>query len=154
PSDRATVTGVVPVTADVGDDRGVAQAQLVVDGAVSGPPVGAPGSSVSFSLDTTSLAAGPHSLQVAVQDAAGNTGVSPPVSVQVPDTRSPTVPGGLSATTSGSTVHLGWAPSSDDVGVTGYQVSRNGVVLGRTTTTSYDDATGKQGTTYSYTVQA
>jgi hypothetical protein len=156
PSDQATVTGVVPVTADVGDDRGVTQAQLLVDGTASGAAVTAPGSSVGFSLDTTTLGAGPHTVSVQVQDAAGNTGLSPTVTidVHVPDVSPPTAPSGLSATVTGSSVDLRWQPSSDNIGVSGYKVLRNGVLLAQTTTTAYTDTTGQQGSTYSYAVQA
>lgn len=71
-----------------------------------------------------------------------------------PDTTAPSVPSGLSAMLTGSSVDLSWQPSSDDVGVSGYNVLRNGVLLGQTAGTSYPDTTGQQGSTYSYTVQA
>ena len=73
---------------------------------------------------------------------------------QVTDTTAPTAPSGLSATVTGSTVHLSWQPSSDNVGVTGYTVLRDGVPMATATATAYADATGKQGSTYSYAVQA
>jgi chitodextrinase len=156
PDDQASVTGTVSVTAEVGDDHGVTQAQLKVDGAASGDPVADPGGSVGFTLDTSTLGDGPHTLRVQVQDAAGNTGLSDPVTVNVytPDTTAPTTPGGLKATLTGSTVDLSWQASSDDIGVRGYTVLRNGVALGQTTATTYADTTGRQGTTYTYTVRA
>jgi len=156
PSDQAVVTGDVAVTAAVGDDRGVTQAQLLVDGAATGDPVAAPGSAVGFVLDTTTVGDGPHTLRVQVEDAAGNVGVSDPVTVTVhtPDTQAPTAPGGLSASVVGSTVTLSWQPSSDNVGVSGYRVLRDGAVLGQTAATTYADATGRQGSTYRYTVEA
>ena len=44
-----------------------------------------------------------------------------------PDTEPPTVPGGLIATViSSSQINLSWAASSDNVGVVGYRVYRNG----------------------------
>ncbi len=156
PGDQAAVTGSVPVTADVSDDQGVTQAELLVDGTANGAAVTPGGSSVSFSLDATRLGDGPHTLSVRVQDAAGNTGLSPPVTVNVytPDTQPPSAPSGLTATVTGSTVDLSWQPSSDNVGVSGYNVLRDGVPLARTTAAAYADATGQQGTTYSYSVQA
>ena len=81
------------------------------------------------------------------------------VTLGTADTTKPTAPTGLSATqAANSTVHLGWTGSTDNVGVTGYRVSRT---AGATTTTSnigvvttYDDTTAVPGTAYSYTVAA
>src|SRR6202041_3751875 len=74
---------------------------------------------------------------------------------QAPDTTPPSVPTGLSATAVSSTqVNLSWTASPDNVGVTGYDVFRNGTQVGTTTTTSYQDTGLTAGTTYSYTVAA
>jgi len=72
-----------------------------------------------------------------------------------PDTTPPSVPAGLSATAVSSTqINLSWTASTDNVGVTGYDVFRNGAQVGTTTTTSYQDTGLTAGTTYSYTVAA
>jgi len=72
-----------------------------------------------------------------------------------PDTTAPSVPAGLAkGTVSATSVALSWTASTDDVGVTGYQVFRNGTQIGTSTTTSYTDATAAAATTYSYTVKA
>src|SRR6202034_1286741 len=74
-----------------------------------------------------------------------------------PDTTPPSVPTGLSATAVSSTqINLSWTASTDNVGVTGYDVFRNGTQVGTTTTTttSYQDTGLTAGTTYSYTVAA
>src|SRR5690348_10027242 len=73
------------------------------------------------------------------------------------DTQPPTTPTGLTATTVGSTsVSLSWNASTDNVGVAGYTVYRNGTVVGATgaTTTSFVDSTASPTTSYSYTVDA
>jgi chitodextrinase len=71
------------------------------------------------------------------------------------DTQPPSVPASLHATSVASTsVSLAWSPSTDNVGVTGYTVYRNGVSLGTVSTTSFTDNTVSPGTTYSYTVDA
>ena len=49
---------------------------------------------------------------------------------------------------------LSWTASTDNVGVTGYQVLRNGTQIGTTTSTSYTDTSVAANTTYTYTVQA
>jgi chitodextrinase len=71
------------------------------------------------------------------------------------DTTPPSVPANLSATAvSQSQINLSWSPSTDNVGVAGYQVFRNGTELGTTTATSYMDVNLAASTTYSYTVTA
>lgn len=75
------------------------------------------------------------------------------------DTQPPTAPGGLTATpvTSGSArIDLAWSPSTDNVGVSGYRVYRDGALLATVggATTSYSDSSGSSGTTYTYTVAA
>lgn len=71
------------------------------------------------------------------------------------DTQAPTAPTGVTATakTSGS-VSLSWTASTDNTGVTGYNVFRNGVQVGSTATTSYTDTGLSASTAYSYTVKA
>ena len=72
-----------------------------------------------------------------------------------PDTTPPTVPTGLTATPlSSSQVNLAWTPSTDDVGVTGYKVFRNGALLNTTPTNAYSDTGLLPATTYSYRVSA
>ena len=71
------------------------------------------------------------------------------------DTTAPSVPAGLTATAVSSTrVDLSWSASTDNVGVAGYRVFRNGAQIGTPATTSFSDTTAAPGTTYSYTVAA
>lgn len=71
------------------------------------------------------------------------------------DTTSPSVPTNLVATALSSTkVSLTWSASSDVVGVTGYDVYRNGSKIGSSSGVAYTDATALASTTYSYTVVA
>src|SRR5947208_8829554 len=77
----------------------------------------------------TGLSVGTYSYTVAARDAAGN--ISPnsaTASVTIADTTAPTTPTGLTAAVAGSTgANLAWSASTDNVGVTGYIVRRNGV---------------------------
>jgi chitodextrinase len=69
----------------------------------------------------------------------------------------PSVPGGLTATPSGtSEVDLRWNASTDNdaTGVAGYRVYRNGVLAGDVAGTSFADTGLAAATTYSYTVSA
>src|SRR5437899_221954 len=103
----------------------------------------------------TGLAVGTYSYTVAAGDAAGN--ISPDsasASVTIADTTPPSTPTGLTAAVAGSTgANLSWSASTDNVGVTGYIVRRNGTQVATPATTSYAD-TGLAVGTYSYTVAA
>jgi hypothetical protein len=71
------------------------------------------------------------------------------------DSAPPSIPTGLSATAvSSSQINLTWAASTDNVGVTGYKVYRNGSQVGTSTTTTYADTGLLPLTTYTYTVSA
>src|SRR5439155_589986 len=71
------------------------------------------------------------------------------------DTTPPTTPTGLTGAAAGSTgVNLSWSASTDNVGVTGYIVRRNGVQVATPATTSFADTGLSAATTYSYTVAA
>ena len=73
----------------------------------------------------------------------------------------PSAPSGLTATaTSSSSVNLSWTASTDNIGVTGYNIFRapqgstNYVQIGTSTTPSYTDSGLASNTAYTYTVQA
>ena len=70
------------------------------------------------------------------------------------DTIAPTAPGNLSATLKRRAVNLSWQASSDNVGVAGYQVARNGSVIGATTNTTWIDQSVASGTDYVYSIKA
>lgn len=72
------------------------------------------------------------------------------------DTTPPSAPSSLSANApSSDRVTLTWTASTDDVGVTGYAVYRDGSLLANVgVQTTYADTTVSASTTYSYTVKA
>jgi chitodextrinase len=71
------------------------------------------------------------------------------------DTTPQTVPAGVTGVAVSTTqVNLSWTASTDNVGVTGYNVYRNGTKIGTTSNTSYQDTGLSAGTTYLYTVSA
>ena len=78
------------------------------------------------------------------------------VTTGAPDTVKPTPPASLAATVmSASRVDLAWQPASDNVGVTGYRVFRNGnLIASPGVTTAYSDTTAAANTSYSYQVYA
>ena len=92
---------------------------------------------------------------LAVDEANNQSGWSNIASATVPDTTPPSTPTGLSASAqSWSTVSLSWTASTDNVGIAGYRVYRNGGSIGTTGGTTYTDQTTSPSTSYSYTVGA
>ena len=53
-----------------------------------------------------------------------------------------------------TSVSLSWAASTDDVGVAGYQIYRNGVQVGTITDTNYTDSGLTGNTAYTYSIDA
>ncbi|WP_082598639.1 MULTISPECIES: glycoside hydrolase family 18 chitinase [unclassified Kitasatospora] len=106
------------------------------------------------------LAAGTYNITVVAFDAAGNRSApAGPVQVVVPppqpDTQAPTKPGTPTATPDSRSVALSWAASTDNVGVTAYDVY-NGATLATSVTTGTSAAvTGlTPETDYTFTVKA
>ncbi|MDO6599031.1 GEVED domain-containing protein [Tenacibaculum sp. 1_MG-2023] len=106
------------------------------------------------SVNTSS--AGTYTLNYNVSDAAGNaaTQVSRTVNVNA-DTQAPTAPTSLSASNvTQTTATLTWSASTDNVGVTGYEVFSGGTSIGTVTGTSANITGLTADTSYSYTVNA
>jgi chitodextrinase len=99
-----------------------------------------------------------YSYTVRARDAAGNTSAASSalsVTTQAPDTTAPSTPTGLSASAvTSSSVTLSWTAATDNYGVAGYYVSRNGTQIATSTGTSYTDTSLSPSTAYSYTVKA
>ena len=71
------------------------------------------------------------------------------------DTEAPTVPTNLTASNiTDTTVDLSWNASSDNVGVTGYEVFQDGSSVGTTAGTSYTATGLSSNTSYAFTVRA
>ena len=78
-----------------------------------------------------------------------------PSPIPTPDTEPPTVPTNLTAqAVSSSQINLSWNPSTDNVGVSGYDVYRNSIKVATVTTTSFGDTGLLASTTYTYFVRA
>src|SRR5438046_929280 len=100
-----------------------------------------------------------YSYTVAAYDAAGNLSAqsssASATTPAPPDTTPPSVPTGLTASAvSSSQINLSWTASSDNVGVSGYRVYRNGTQIATTGATSFANTGLSPSTTYSYTVAA
>jgi chitodextrinase len=92
-----------------------------------------------------------YGYEVRAVDAAGNLG--PPAAATATtlgaDTAAPSVPTGLKATVQkGRKVALSWSASSDNTGVVGYDVFRDGTRIAGATGTTYSDRPGRGTFTY------
>jgi chitodextrinase len=93
--------------------------------------------------------------EVRAIDSAGNASGAATVDTStVADTEAPTVPAGFDATPDDGSIALSWAASSDNVGVTGYEIRRDSVVIATVPTPGYSDTGLTNGTLYLYEVRA
>ena len=118
--------------------------------------------STTNSYSNTGLSASTtYTYRVSAYDAAGNVS-SPSNSTSATtssggggDTQTPTVSTGLSAQAiSSSQINLSWTASTDNVGVTGYSIYRDGALIDTSATNSYSNTGLSASTTYTYTVSA
>jgi glucose/arabinose dehydrogenase len=143
------------------DNVGVAAYDIYHDGAEM--------KSVSGTTLSTSLTLVPGAkwaLYVNARDAAGNVSqASANVNIDIPhcapDNQAPSTPGQLNATASGTTVNLSWNAATDNVAVRAYDVFRDNVKVGTTTSngptppaTTFIDSGLKANTRYQYHVVA
>jgi chitodextrinase len=132
------------------DNAGVTGYRVYRNGSLVASPAG-----TSYS-DTGLAEATSYSYTVAAYDDEGNT--SAPcgaVAVYTADATAPSIPSNLQGTAaSTSQINLTWTASTDNVGVTGYKVYRNGSQIGMTASTSFSDTGLSEATSYSYRVAA
>jgi hypothetical protein len=123
-----------------------------------------PGSTGTATLSVTSAqssTAGAYSVQLEAADAqealhANSTASTYIVNDTSPpeDTEPPTAPDGLSASLKGKNIKLTWNAATDNVGVSGYAVWRDGARIGDTTDTAYVDSSVPSSMTCTYRVSA
>ncbi len=101
----------------------------------------------TYTVDTP--AAGNHWYQVRALDAAGNQSYKTPstkITIDAGDVTAPSTPQNLAANLEANgDVTLTWTASNDDIGVTGYIVYRNGVVIDNVTSPTAVIATPASG---------
>ncbi len=155
PVSGATVSGQTPIAVDAFDNIGVTSVDVAVDGTVIGTDTTAP---YGVTWDTTTMPNGSHQLTATAHDGAGNIGNAAAVGVTVAnvvDVLPPSPPAGLVATVVEPTrVGLAWEASTDDVGVTSYEIQRDASTIGTSTTTGFTDTTVPAGSTVTYTIVA
>ncbi|MGJ0515547.1 MAG: NEW3 domain-containing protein [Methylomicrobium sp.] len=118
----------------------------------------APGQSGSATLSVTSSAsatAGNYAVSTSASDsAASNHSASAGGSYLITsDTQAPTAPTALIASIKGKQVGLAWKAATDNVGVSGYHVWRNGATIASTSGVSFSESLSAVGS-YTYSVTA
>jgi fibronectin type 3 domain-containing protein len=164
PSAPTNLTATAPSSTTVNlswtastDNVGVVNYRVFRDGGVT-PIATVPGTSMT---DIGLAVGSTHSYVVTAVDGANNQSAgSSAVVITTPgaDLTPPSVPTGLTATGAGaSVIDLSWTASTDNIGVTGYKVFRDGgatEIATVTTGTSFSDIGLAVGSTHSYTVSA
>lgn len=139
--------------ADAVDDLGIAGYKVSRNGVLAGTAL------APVFADSGLEASTAYQYTVAAFDAAGNVSAdSAPVSavtLQIPDVSPPTIPSNLHSNGQSLTsIVLAWSRSRDNVGVAGYEVYRNGVLVADVGDPGYTDSGLTPATTYSYRVRA
>jgi hypothetical protein len=95
-------------------------------------------------------------IRVAIRNQDPTSATISEFDVRLLNTVAPSTPTGVTATENGTSITLNWTTSTDDYGVSGYNVYRDGVRVNVALVTgpNYTDSSVKSGTTYSYTVEA
>jgi parallel beta-helix repeat protein len=117
------------------------------------------GTASSTNYTVTGLACGTsYTISVDAYDAAGNRSTQATATMATsscPDTQPPSAPTNLSPSGATQTsINLSWAPSSDNVGVAGYNVYANATQVSSTAGTSYTVNNLTCGTSYTLAVEA
>lgn len=161
PANNATYNAgaTVTVSANASDSDGtVTQVQFFRGTTSLGVDTSAP-----YSVTWSNAAAGNYALKAVATDNNGATAASALVNITVnnvqnPDTTAPSVPTGLaSPSKTSSSVTLSWNASTDNAGgsgVAGYDVYRNGGLVGSSASTGYTDSGLAASTAYAYRVRA
>ncbi len=148
----------ITVSANASDSDGsVSKVEFFRGGTSLGIDTSAP-----YSVSWTNASAGSHTFKAVATDNNNAVTSSATVSVTVTaasnDTTPPSVPGGLaSPSKTATTVNLAWTAATDNSGgsgVAGYDVYRNGSLVGSPAATQYTDGGLTASTAYTYTVRA
>lgn len=118
-----------------------------------------PAGATSFDDDTVQPGR-TYTYALSAADATGNRSDAVTATITVPQESGgspPTAPTAVTATATGErSVALEWSPSTDDTGLSGYEVFRDGVAVGLAggSATGWNETGLSPGTTYAYTLRA
>jgi chitodextrinase len=148
-----TVTSIVLAWTASRDNVGVAGYEVYRDGALIAN-VARP----SFT-DTGLAPASTHTYKVRAFDTSNNasadSATATATTLAAPDTTPPSTPNGLGAIgTSPTMIDISWQTATDNIGVTGYRLFRDGIQVAVVPATAYTDQGLTPATSYTYTVLA
>lgn len=160
PGNGATFSAgsTVTVSATASDaDGSVSKVEFFRNGTSIGIDTSAP-----YSASWSNASAGTYTLRAVATDNGNATAGTATISITVGsasgDTTAPGVPGGLAiGTRTATSIALSWAPATDNSGgsgVAGYDVYRNGSLVGSPSSAAYIDGGLSPATSYSYRVRA
>jgi len=109
---------------------------------------------ISFGAGEPSATSAPSPEPPTASPSASASPMASPTATPSPvDTEPPTAPGSLAASLGkGKKLGLSWNASSDNLGVAGYRVYRDGVLLTTTTSTTFTDSLAGRSRTFTYFV--
>lgn len=103
----------------------------------------------------TAVLAGEHVYTVVAIDTGGYASPSSgPVNLSIADKEPPEMPKNLAGTVEKADILLQWTASSDNIGVAGYDIYRNGIRIARVADTQYRDSKPGNGLAYVYYIRA
>lgn len=151
-----TVRDSVTMSANASDNRGIASVAFYANDYLIGTDTSAP---FAITWDTQLAPDSTVAVTAVARDTSGNSKTASSVTVSidniVSDTTPPGPPTNLKAVrASALQVNLSWTAPYDNVGIARYDVYRNGLKIGSTTSRSYGDGKTKYATTYTYKVVA
>ena len=160
PSNGATYSAgsTVNVSANASDaDGSISRVEFFRGGSSIGIDTSAP-----YSASWSNASAGSHTLRAVATDNDNAIASSATITISVTtaggDTTAPSVPGGLAAgSRTATSIALSWNGSTDDAGgsgIAGYDVYRNGNLVGSPSSPAYTDGGLTPSTTYNYRVRA
>jgi chitodextrinase len=140
----------------------------------NGSPIASVGAGTTTYTDGAITDGTSYTYAVAAMDTSGNLGPAATIAVTTPgtppipdpgatpppdpgaggDVEAPGAPGNVFGSATVTRVALSWDEATDDTGVTGYQVTRDGVVVASTGGLAWSDPGRAPATTYAYTVAA
>jgi hypothetical protein len=159
PSSGATLSGTQPISVTASDNVGVTDGAIMIDGAIV---ASFSGTSATYNWNTSQATVGGHTLQSKAQDAAGNVGMSAPVSVTVAgaSTGVDTTPPNLTFAYPVTGTPIASGPqtirvnASDNVGVTLVKIFHNGSLRCQVTTSPYTCGVSVSGTLATFNATA
>lgn len=133
------------------DNIGISGYDLYQDGVLLASVSASPYSATGLTPNTT------YVFTVKAKDASGNVSSSSntvSVTTLPPDVQAPTAPLLSASGTSNVSTTLTWSGATDNVGITGYQIFQNGVLIATVTSSPYTVTGLSPSTLYSFTIKA